>query len=54
MNPLLAYWPKELIGPVQRAYTNGIRSPKRLVDHLGFEYLKPTNVAYHKNVNRQK
>jgi molybdenum cofactor guanylyltransferase len=54
VNPLLAYWPKELIGPVQRAYTNGIRSPKRLVDHLGFEYLKPTNVAYHKNVNRQK
>lgn len=54
VNPLLAYWPKELIESVQQAYVNGMRSPKHLVDQLDFKYLKPTHVAYHKNVNRQK
>lgn len=54
VNPLLAYWPKELLESVQQAYVNGMRSPKHLVDQLDFKYLKPTHVAYHKNVNRQK
>jgi molybdopterin-guanine dinucleotide biosynthesis protein A len=54
VNPLLAYWPKELIESVQQAYGKGMRSPKRLVDQLGFEYLKPTNLAFHRNINRQK
>lgn len=54
VNPLLAYWPKELIESVQQAYVNGMRSPKHLVDQLDFKYLKPTHVAYHNNVNRQK
>ena len=54
VNPLLSYWPNELIKSVKQAYGNGMRSPKRLVDQLGFEYLEPTNLAFHSNINRLK
>ncbi len=54
INPLLSYWPNELIKSVKQAYGKGMRSPKRLVDQLGFEYLEPTNLAFHRNINRQK